>query len=112
MQPKRPARRRRRSSAAQRARLIERFQKSGLTRIALARRHGLGVSTLGGWLTKARATARAARVEFREVRLAGVGSAPAMKWAMELEGDGGLTVRCREALSVRDLAVLLRGPSC
>lgn len=112
MQPKYIGRRRRRTSPTQRARLIARFQSSGLTRIAFARRHDLGVSTLGRWLTETRATPRPAPVEFREVRLAGVGSVPATRWAMEVEGAGGLTVRCREALSVQDLAALLRGPSC
>jgi len=112
MQSKRTDRRRRRTSAVQRARLIARFKSSGLTRIAFARRHGLGVSTLGGWLTKARATSGATRVEFREVSLAGVGSAPTIQWAMEIEGAGGLTVRCREALCAEDLGALLRGSSC
>jgi len=112
MQPKQIGRRKRRTSPAQRARLIARFQSSGLTRVAFARRHGVGISTLGGWLTKARTAARPAPVVFREVSWAGVGSAPAFRWAMEIAGAGGVTVRCREALSVQDLAVLLRGPSC
>jgi len=51
-------------------------------------------------------------VVFREMRLAGVASAPAITWAMEVEGAGGVTVRCREALSVQDLAALLRGSAC
>jgi hypothetical protein len=33
-----------------------------------------------------------------------VSSDPAIRWAMEVEGAGGLTVRCREALSVQDLS--------
>ena len=64
-------------------------------------------------MTDARASAgRPAPVEFREMRLAGVASVAAIPWAMEVEGVGGLTVRCREALSVQDLAALLRGPAC
>jgi hypothetical protein len=51
-------------------------------------------------------------VVFREVRLAGVASAPAIAWAMEVVSRDGLTVRCREALSVQDLAALLRGAAC
>jgi hypothetical protein len=43
---------------------------------------------------------------------AGVASAPAIAWAMEVVSRDGLTVRCREALSVQDLAALLRGPAC
>jgi len=113
MQPKRMDRRRRRTSATRRAHLVERFQGSGLTRIAFARRYGLGLSTLGKWLSEARAaTPRPSPVVFREVRLAGVASAPAIAWAMEVVSRDGLTVRCREALSLQDLAALLRGPTC
>jgi hypothetical protein len=113
MEPKRIGLRRHRVSATQRARLIGLFQRSTLTRGTFARRHGVGVSTLGKWLTDARAPARRpAPVEFREMRLAGVASVAAIPWAMEVEGVGGLTVRCREALSVQDLAALLRGPAC
>jgi hypothetical protein len=113
MQPTHIDRRRRRTSAAQRAHLVKLFQRSGLSRVAFAERHGVGVSTLGKWLTDARATScRAAPVVFREMRLAGIASATAIPWAMEVEGVGGLTVRCREALSVQDLAALLRGPAC
>jgi hypothetical protein len=113
MQPKPIDRRRRRTSAVQRAHLIERFQRSNLTRGAFARRHGVGVSTLGKWLTDAGATSRRPPpVVFREMRWAGVASATAIPGAMEVEGVGGLTVRCREALSVQDLGALLRGPAC
>jgi transposase-like protein len=113
MQPKRRNRGRRRTSATRRARLVERFHRSGLTRIAFARRYGVGLSTLGKWLSEARAAApRLSPVVFREVRPAGVASAPAIAWAMEVVSRDGLTVRCREALSVQDLAALLRGPAC
>jgi hypothetical protein len=91
---------------------MARFQGSGLTRKAFARRHGLGVSTLGRWLTEARGTYRPTRVVFRKVKAAGVSSDPAIRWAMEVEGASGLTARCREALSVQDLITLLRGSSC
>ena len=111
MQPSSTDRPRRRTSARQRARLIERFRGSGLTRAAFAQRHGVGLSTLGKWLTEARASWRQpTQVAFREMKLAEVASAPA--WAMEVEGADGVTVRCREALSVQDLAALLRGPTC
>ena len=80
--------------------------------MAFAQRHGLGVSTLGRWLTERRATYGPTPVVFREVKAAGVSSDPAIRWAMEVEGAGGLTVRCREALSVEDLIRLLRGSSC
>jgi len=43
---------------------------------------------------------------------AGMASAAAIPWAMEVEGVGGLKVRCREALSVEDLITLLHGSSC
>jgi hypothetical protein len=47
-----------------------------------------------------------------KVSFAGVASAPAIAWAMEVVSRDGLMVRCREALAVRDLAALLRGPAC
>ena len=113
MQSKRTDRRRRRTSSRQRARLIARFQSSGLTREAFARRHGVGVSTLGKWLTDAGATSRRpSPVVFREMPWAGMASAAAIPWAIEVEGVGGVTVRCREALSVEDLIRLLHGSSC
>jgi DNA-binding transcriptional regulator YiaG len=113
MELKRIDRRRRRTSARQRAQLVERFQSNGLTRIVFARRYGVGLSTLGKWLSEARAAPpRPSLVVFREVSLAGVASAPAIAWAMEVVSRDGLTVRCREALSVQDLASLLRGPAC
>jgi hypothetical protein len=93
--------------------LVERFRRSGLTRAAFAQGHGVGLSTLGKWLTEARASSRQpAQVAFREMKLAEVASALANRWAMEVEGADGVTVRCREALSVQDLAALLRGPAC
>jgi transposase-like protein len=55
MKPKRTEQRRRRIYARQRAHLVERFQRNGLTRIAFARRHGFGLSTFGKWLSEARA---------------------------------------------------------
>jgi hypothetical protein len=88
------------------------FQRSGLSPKAFAQRHGLGVPTLGRWLAEARATYRPTPVVFREVKAAGVSSDPAIRWAMEVEGASGLTVRCREALSVQDLITSLRGSSC
>jgi transposase-like protein len=113
MQPKRKDRRRRRTSATRRAQLVERFQRSGLTRIAFARRYGLGLSVLGKWLSEARvASRRPSPVVFREVSLAEVASAPPIAWAVEIVSRDGLTVRCREALSMQELAALLRGPAC
>ena len=93
--------------------MIARFQSGGLTRKAFARRQGVGVSTLGKWLTDARVTSRRfSPAVFREIPWAGMASAAAVPWAMEVEGAGGLTVRCREALSLHDLIRLLHGSSC
>jgi hypothetical protein len=51
-------------------------------------------------------------VVFREVNGAGVTVVPTVAWALEIVSRDGLTVRCREALSLQDLATLLRGPVC
>ena len=73
----------------------------------------LALLTLGKWLSEARAASpRPSPVVFREVQLAGAAAAPAIAGAMEVESRDGLTVRCREALSLQDLAALLRGPAC
>lgn len=73
MRPRRTEQPRRRISARQRPHLLERFQSSGLTRIAFARRYILSLPTLGKWLSEARAASpRPSPVVFREVRLTGV----------------------------------------
>lgn len=102
--------RRRCISARQRAHLVERFQSSGLARIAFARRYGVGLSTLGKCFSKARAASpRPSSAVYREVHLAGGGLGSRSRLAIEVVSRDGLTVRCREALSVQDLAALLRG---
>ena len=49
---------------------------------------------------------------FAKLPWTGTASAAALPWAIEIEGAGGLTVRCREALSVEDLIRLLQGSLC
>ena len=92
--------------------MVEQFRRSGLTRKAFSRQYGVPLATLSWWLSKAKRSSSApAAVTFSEVKVI-----PAMEaaegWAMEVETPSGVKVRCREALPVRTLERLLRGPRC
>jgi hypothetical protein len=102
-----------RGTAAQRLQMVEQFRRSGLTRAAFSRQHGIPLATLKWWLKKTERTSNLpVPVVFSEVRLAAPEESPTKFWAMEVVSPSGLTVRCREALAVRDLARLLRDTRC
>jgi hypothetical protein len=101
-------RKHRRSTAAERAQVLEEFHRSGLTRIAFSRTHNVALSTLSKWLTNARSK-DSAPVLFRELRVPQVSAVAAIPWAVEIIGPDGLMIRCREALPLRDVSWLLRG---
>ena len=89
--------------------MVEQFRRSGLTRAAFSRQYGIPLATLSWWLAKTkRASNLPAPVVFSEVRLAPPAVTPSNAWAMEVVAPSGLTIRCREALAVRDLARLLQ----
>jgi hypothetical protein len=93
--------------------MVEQFRRSGLTRAAFSRQYGIPLATLSWWLTKARRAANLpVPVVFSEVALPPATMRPNHPWAMEIVGVSGITVRCREALTVRDLARLLRDGRC
>jgi transposase-like protein len=101
------------ATAAERLQMVEQFRRSGLTRAAFSRQHGIPLATLNWWLAKTkRASNLPVPVVLSEVRLASPAATPNLAWAMEVISPSGLTVRCREALPVRDLARLLRGTRC
>jgi hypothetical protein len=99
-----------RTRAAERLEMVERFQRSGLTRKAFAAREGVPRSTLDFWLYVARHRSQSSSLVFREVQIS-VPAEPA-GWAMEIESRDGLRVRLREALGGSELARLLRGTRC
>ena len=102
-----------RAPATQRLQMVEQFRRSGLTRAAFSRQYGIPLATLNWWLTKTKGSSNLpVPVVFSEVMLAPQAVTPGNAWAMEVVAPSGLTVRCREALPVRDLARLLRGPRC
>jgi transposase-like protein len=70
-------RRQRRWSARERARWLERFERSGLSLRVFCRRHGVPVSTLLFWRRRARHTAEAAAGVLVEVPSAAVSGAAA-----------------------------------
>jgi hypothetical protein len=99
--------------ADQRLQMVEQFRRSGLTRAAFSRNYGIPLATLNWWLAKAkRACHQPVPVVFSEVLLEPEAKTNEPTWAMEMISPSGMTVRCREALSVRDLARLLRNTRC
>lgn len=101
---------RRRLNAEQRLLMVEEFRRSSLTRRAFAQQHGVALATLAWWLKKAKSESKLPTpVVFREFSLPAQIIAPTSVWAMEVANRDGLTVRCREALSLADLVHLLRG---
>jgi len=103
--------RQQRWTAAQRLQMVERFQRSGLTRKAFAAQEGVPRSTLDFWLYVASHRPAPSSVVFREVQVS-VPDPEAAGWAMEIESPDGLRIRCREALGGSELARLLRGAKC
>ena len=91
--------------------MVERFQRSGLTRKAFAAQEGVPRSTLDFWLYVASHRASRPSVVFREVQVS-LPAAQPQGWAMEIESAGGLKIRCREALNAGELARIVRGAEC
>lgn len=94
--------------------MVEQFRHSGLTRAAFSRQFGVPLPTLDYWLTKTKHSSRLpVPMTFSEIRLAAP-EAPLSNnnWAMEIVAPSGLTIRCREELTVHDLARLIRGGRC
>jgi hypothetical protein len=98
----------------QRRRIAERCERSGLSQSEFARRHRISLSSLQRWLSEARnAPKKVPASVFREVTVSPLpASAPSPGWAVEIVGPDGMTVRCRDGLSIEDLARLLRGLAC
>ena len=93
--------------------MVERFQRSGLTRISFCQQEGIPLATLGYWLSRIKRTSNDPEpIVFSEVRLTSPIASPTDGWAMEVVSPEGLTIRYREALSVNELIGLLRGNQC
>ena len=99
-----------RTTRAQRAQVVERFHRSGLTRAVFARQHGLGAWKLSRWLAEANRGSKptSPRMMFGELKLAPTALPTPAEWAVEVVGANGVTIRLRQALAVRELARLLR----
>jgi transcriptional regulator with XRE-family HTH domain len=108
MESKAPIRRRR--TAAEKARLLEACERSGLTREAFAAQQGIGVSTLYQWRRQNHRGAPPRRNDWIEVpNLLGGGPAVA---PYRLHGPGGWMLevaRGFDAAEVRVLTQLLQG---
>ncbi len=99
-----------RSTAAERAEVLDQFHRSGLTRKAFCRTHSFALSTLSKWLTDAkRKNNPSVPVLFKELSARQASTLGTASWAVEIIGPDGVMVRCREALPLCDLSWLLRG---
>lgn len=99
-----------RRTRAERVEILEQFHRSGLTRKAFSQSYHVALSTLSKWLTneKRASTARPPMI-FREVTVPIASPHPPTQWAVEIVAPDGVTIRCREALPLQDVAWLLRG---
>ena len=105
--------RKRRPTTEERLQMVERFHRSGLTRVSFCQREGIPISTLSYWLTRTtRTTDDPDPVLFSEVRLSTPMVSPTDGWAMEVISAEGITIRYREAFTVSELLRLLRGSLC
>lgn len=104
----------RRTIAAARLEMVDRFRRSGQTRRAFCESERIAKSTLDWWLrkSKGRAVSRKKRVAFREVELISTGAGTEGKWATEVVNPQGWTIRSRQTLSVEEMARLLRESRC
>ncbi len=101
-----------RSTAAERAQVLEQFHRSGLSRKAFSRTHAVALSTLSKWLTNAKRkneNKATVPVPFKELSMRQASTLGMVSWAVEIVGPDGLLVRCREALPLHELSRLLRG---
>lgn len=99
--------------ADQRLEMVEKFRRSGLSLAAFSRQHSVPLSTLKWWLKKERPASHIpAPIVWREVRLEPPESAPRSGWAMEIRSPSGWTIRCRDGMTVQDLARLIRRERC
>ncbi len=113
MEIKAISRRQYRASAEHRLQMVEQFRRSGLTRAAFSKQYGVPLSTLNWWLTKTkRVSSLPVPVVFSEVQLTAPEVSTTNAWAMEVVAPSGLTIRCREELTIHDLKRLIRGARC
>lgn len=87
------ARRRARRSRSEWLSEIERWQRSGLSAAAYARRHELSASTLYWWSTHLRQAEEAPSVSFLPVRVQPGASAETTPFSLEVTLRNGRTVR-------------------
>ncbi len=81
--------------------MVEQYRRSGLTRVAFSRQYGVPLPTLGYWLTRAKRVSNLpVPMSFGEIRLTAQDGSLANTWAMEIVAPSGLTIRCREELTI------------
>lgn len=94
-------------------RMVKSYHQSGLSQKAFCRRHGVPLTTFQYWLKKANRLSNLQQPPaFQEVKIAMTEATAEIRWAMEIVSPSGMTIRCREALSIDDLSLILRGGQC
>src|SRR5207249_4937616 len=86
--------RRRRSTPEQRANVVRRYERLGLSQREFAQRHHLGLSTLRKWIAQATGPAwsgRNGKPVWQELKLDGL--SVTTRWAAEVVRPDGLVVR-------------------
>lgn len=101
---------RRRSTPAQRERILVAYRRSRLTQKAFAAQAGIGYSTLTLWLRKAQSAQNASRTGHSSalVRVPNLFSASAAAPAYRLKFPGGLTVEVAAGFRATELERLLQ----
>jgi len=106
-------RRRPRTTPAERAEWVRRYQRSGLSQREFAERHDLGLYSLRKWIVQNGVEAVSAsyvRPVWQELKLDRLPGAT--RWAAEVVRPDGLTVRLAHDTPTALLAELLRARSC
>ena len=81
-----------RFSAAEHARLLGEYHRSGLTQREFVSRHGLSLATLTLWLRRERQPMKeTGNISFAEMGMPALSTGP--RWALEIVRPGGVTVR-------------------
>jgi hypothetical protein len=101
---------RRRTSAAERMKMLERYRASGLTRQAFCQQEGISIHKLDFWRRKEKKVTKGKGLALREVQWPA--TVPPEGWSMEIVSPAGWTIRRREPLSVEEIGQLVREAKC
>ena len=99
-----------RTTAAERAGVVEQFRQSGLSRKAFAENQDIALYKLHRWLAQARKETVRSPLPFREIPFLSPFSSAS--WALEIINPSGITIRFRDRPSLEELPRMLRALAC